>query len=273
MPELINYPPLLAGTARDQILQLRSYLATTAEALNRNLQDIGGNDLTDRERASVQGILRTGGGLDSVASLRDMVVQLAEYVKKSVEQIKQSPIAGEVESGRFGQYVMTTSIGVPADLDGHNRTEQLISILQKLKQDDLTVRNWFYAGTLREGVTGAAIGKDVVTFAQDGTETFTPGNAAIEILTDGTINIPGTVEDRTTTETDFDNITAAGTYWVDVDGMTHGPTGLSSGDCLLDVHTTTGIIRQRLEAAAAVYIRRKTGDTWGGWIAYAGTAQ
>lgn len=268
MPEHINPPPILTGDNKTQIAQLRAYLFTVSEAMNRNMQNIGGNELSDRERAAVQGVIQQGGGLDDVASLRDMVVRLAEYVKKAVGAISVNPLENEVSSGRFGRYVQTTTVTVPADLDNHNKALQIATILTALKETDLKIRNRIYSGELRTGVTGVAVGPDIVSFAEDGEETFTPGNAVMEILDDGTVSI----KDRTTTATSFNNITDPGRYWVSMSGMTNGPSGLTTGDCMLEIITTTGIIRQRLEDAGAVYIRRKTSGTWGSWYKYTGTA-
>lgn len=310
MHEHINTPPTLVGDEKNQLQQLWSYLYGMSEAINRNLQAIGGNDLTDRERAAVQGIIQTGGGLEDVQSLRDMVVRLAEYVKKAVNEIKSNPLDSEMENGRLTRYVQIAEMEVPADLSGNNKKDPLITILRKLKGDDLGLRNGIFVGELRTGVTGAAIGPDVVTYAADGTESLHTENAVLEITGGGirflengdelmkissvvsgstqTVKIEpgadaeelkvyaeliGAVQNAETTETDFDDITEAGSYWVDVSGMTNGPTGLSTGDCLLEVNAGAAVIRQKLEAEAAIYIRRCVSNTWGGWVEYTGTAQ
>ena len=310
MHEHINTPPTLVGDEKNQLQQLWSYLYGMSEAINRNLQAIGGNDLTDRERAAVQGIIQTGGGLEDVQSLRDMVVRLAEYVKKTVNEIKSNPLDSEMENGRLTRYVQIAEMEVPADLSGNNKKDPLITILRKLKGDDLGLRNGIFVGELRTGVTGAAIGPDVVTYAADGTESLHTENAVLEITGGGirflengdelmkissvvsgstqTVKIEpgadaeelkvyaeliGAVQNAETTETDFDDITEAGSYWVDVSGMTNGPTGLSTGDCLLEVNAGAAVIRQKLEAEAAIYIRRCVSNTWGGWVEYTGTAQ
>ena len=310
MHEHINTPPTLVGDEKNQLQQLWSYLYGMSEAINQNLQAIGGNDLTDRERAAVQGIIQTGGGLEDVQSLRDMVVRLAEYVKKTVNEIKSNPLESEMDNGRLTRYVQIAEMEVPADLSGNNKKDPLITILRKLKGDDLGLRNGIFVGELRTGVTGAAIGPNVVTYAADGTESLRTENAVLEITGGGirflengdelmkissvvsgstqTVKIEpgadaeelkvyaeliGAVQNAETTETDFDDITEAGSYWVDVSGMTNGPTGLSTGDCLLEVNAGAAVIRQKLEAEAAIYIRRCVSNTWGGWVEYTGTAQ
>lgn len=273
MPEMINPPPLLTGEERQQLQQLRSYLYETSEAINRNLQMIGGNELSDRERAAVQGVIQTGSGLDDVASLRDMVVRLAENVKQAVGRIQTYGLQDEVASGRFGRFVQATTISLPADLDGHSGAEQLAAAMARAKEENLRARSCIYIGTLREGVSGIAIGKDVVTFAEDGTETFVPGNTMIEITEGGDVNIYGALRGGTTgtEETNLNAVTEDGKYWIDIAGMSNRPSGVNSGTFLMEVSNTTGIIHQRLEGTGAVYIRRNTG-TWGSWYKYTGTA-
>lgn len=273
MHEPINYPPILMGDERTQIQQLRSYLINVCESVNRNLEGIGGNDLTDRERAAVQGVIQTGGGLDDFGSLRDMVVRLAEYVKKIQDQAQGSSITREIESGRFGLFVRTTTVSLPADMDGHEKTEQIAAALNRMKADGLTLKSCVYAGELREGVTGIAIGQDVVTYAEDGTETFNPGNALIEITDGGDVNILGALRGgyAETQETNLNSITEDGKYWINISGMSNRPSGVDSGDFLLEVFSTSGNIIQRLIRAGSFFVRRNTG-TWSAWFKYTGTS-
>lgn len=94
MAERVDVPPTLMGDNETKIRQLWSYLFNVSETLNRALQNIGGNDLTDRERAAVQGIL--GNSAADAASLRDLLVQTAESMKKEINSLRsylQSTIA------------------------------------------------------------------------------------------------------------------------------------------------------------------------------------
>lgn len=182
MPEHIDVPPMLMGDNDTKIAQLRSYLFNLTEVLNRNLQSIGGNELTDRERAAVQGIIQQGGGLDDVNSLRDIVVRLAETVKK--------------EQQTYQDFVNT------------------------------------------------AVSRAIINATAD----------------------------RSTTETDMDNLTSAGNYWIDMEDMENGPAELTTGTVRLEIVTTDGIIYQRIWRQARIYLRIQEEDTWGSWYRFSGTA-
>ena len=77
MHELIEIPPRLSGDAKNQLQQIYQYLFSLSEAMNRNMQSVGGNDLTDQEQETMHGILGTSGEHET---LKDMVVKLAAYV-------------------------------------------------------------------------------------------------------------------------------------------------------------------------------------------------
>lgn len=88
MAERIDVPPTLMGDNETKLRQIWRYLFNTSETLNRALQNIGGIELTDRERAAVQGIMQEDSGLDDVSSLKELMVQTAEYVKKEINSLQ-----------------------------------------------------------------------------------------------------------------------------------------------------------------------------------------
>ena len=314
MYERIEVPPALSGDAMNMLQQIWSYLFTVSEILNRNMQAVGGNELTDRERGAMNGILTTqANGQAEMQSLKDMVVSLAEYVKKIDTRAGISGITEEVESGRFGRYVQATEMTIESDTAGNTATDVLSNIIRFLKVGYINRRNYIYTGKLRTvsntDIYGIAIGKDVVTFAQDGTETFNAENVVMEI-TDGKItlydggdemlkiriteqnsrtilkiqagddadqlivygDVSGQILNATTTETNFNNITEPGTYWISMSETINGPGGLTSGECQLEVSAGSSVIRQRLSAEDAIYTRNKSSGTWGSWYKYTGTA-
>lgn len=345
MPERIEVPPTLTGDTQNRITQIWRYLYSISEILNRNMQSIGGNELTDRERASMNRILQStsGTGQAETESLKDLVVRTADYVQKALGNIEEGSLRDEVTSGRFGRYVSETKISVPMDPQGNTLAQQLSAILQGLKRDDIRMRGSIYTGVLRTeddtDIYGTAIGRNVVTFAQDGTETYHPENAVMEIIGgeiravnqatltgnltgnvtgdvtgnltgdvtgnvtgdvtgnvtgdltgnvngdvtgnvtgdltgnvtgDVTGNLTGIVLPAETTETDFDDITGQGQYWIDMDSMTGGPADLITGIVLLEVLVTTGIVYQRISAEGAIYSRQYTAASWGSWVKYTG---
>lgn len=314
MYKAIETPPFLTGGADEKAVQLRDYLFKLVEDLNRNLESIGGSDLTDRERAAMQGVVQTNAGnLNSIQSLRDMLVQTVEYFKQQLNQIEKVPLLAEVNNGHFATYVKAVQIGTASDLGGHQVTQSIVGILQALKLDDLKMRNYVYAGKLRTvggtDIFGVAIGKNVTTYAEDGTETFNPGNVVLEIvdekirIMDGGDEIliistttgggdthvdikpgldadyakfkgvfDGTFPSQTTAESSFDDIEDPASYWINVASVSDGPSDLSSGTYLLEVLVTSGTIHQRISTGTVIYTREKRSGTWAGWYKFEGTA-
>lgn len=268
MPERVEVPSAPRGELREQLTQLYRYLLNLSEVLNRNFQSIGGNDLTDNERAVMQGILKDPDGEEnSYATLKRYIVETADYVQKTLKDYKESSLTDEVNSGKFGRYVMETKIQVKADPAGHNIEQKLIELLQKLKNDDISLRNYIYAGTIRTGVNGVAIGQNVVTFAQDGTEMFHPENAKAEITAEG---IKGKVLNAVTTATDMNNVTEPGRYWLTMADMTHGPSDLSAKHEVQVTGDGTRI-NQRVYGSLSIYFRHYDGSSWGSWRKIEGT--
>lgn len=180
MAERIDVPPTLMGDYETKLRQLWSYLFNTSETLNRALQNIGGNELTDRERAAVQGIMQAGGGLDDVTSLKELLVQTAEYVKKEINSLQ----------------------------------------------------NYVNSAILRA------------------------------------------ISDKTTSVTDFDNLTDDGIYWLNMENMENGPAGLVTGVFRTEIETTTGIVVQRIWTMNRIYLRMYRADEeepWGSWYRFSGT--
>ena len=60
MAERIDVPPTLQGNEQAQLQQVWSYLFRLSNAINNNLEGIGGNELTDSERKMVAEIVRQG---------------------------------------------------------------------------------------------------------------------------------------------------------------------------------------------------------------------
>ena len=142
MPERIEVPPTMIGSTEEKLNQIWRYLYNTSEVQNRNFQSIGGNELTDKERTTMKGIMQeTGEGQSAYSTLKQMVLDTAEYVKKEMKNVRDFSLTDEVTSGRFDRYVQQVNAMVPSDPAGHLITQQLITILQKLKQDDISLRN------------------------------------------------------------------------------------------------------------------------------------
>ena len=71
---------------------------------------------------------------------------------------------------------------------------------------------------------------------------------------------------QTTTETNMNNITSPGTYWLNMDNRTNTP--IATGTQLTQVFAGSGIIRQIVWTNANIYSRRKYNGEWNEWSAF-----
>ena len=192
MAERIEIPPTLQGDEKEQLQQIWRYLYQLSEAINNNLEGIGGNELSDKEIMTMKKIVGAGEaatGMSDVETLKSLIVKTAEFVQTSLQEYKTSMIWESLESGKFGQYVRGTKINVAVTPDGVIRDFTLEEIIQGMKENAIDTKNYIKTGVLREEnnlpVYGVAIGKDIVTFANDGTETYHDENKVAEMTAEG----------------------------------------------------------------------------------------
>lgn len=191
MHEHIELPPTLQGDEKNQLQQVWSYLYQLSEAINNNLDAIGGNDLTDSERMIMQKIT-TSGGDELVPSeyetLKSLIIKTADFVQTNLQEYRMKLLGETVASGQFGRYVRQTGLDVEVNPEGITQNYSFQEIVQGLKHYEINAKNYIKTGLLRTvssiPVYGVAIGKDVVTFSQDGTETYNDGNKVAELTAD-----------------------------------------------------------------------------------------
>lgn len=191
MAERIDVPPTLQGDEKAQLQQVWSYLYQLSEAINNNLDGIGGNELTDSERQTMQMILSAGDKapeLSEMETLKSLIIKTADFVQTSLQEYRMSLLGETVASGKFGRYVRSTGLDVAVTPEGITQNYSFQEIIQGLKVYEINAKNYIKTGLLRTvssiPVYGVAIGKDVVTFSEDGTETYNDGNKVAELTAD-----------------------------------------------------------------------------------------
>jgi hypothetical protein len=187
MAERIELPQQPAGEPEQQLEKLYHYLYQTAEAINRNLDEIGGGALNDSEIKIMRNILEEGKDEDPVRmsmneaeTLKSLIIKTASWVQNRLEQYKMV-LSGEYgASGAFGNYVRKTKLSVDITPTGIQQSYRLEDIIKGLKTYEINAKNYIKSGLLyMDGVLpvyGVAVGKDIVTFSEDGTETYNDGN-------------------------------------------------------------------------------------------------
>jgi hypothetical protein len=72
---------------------------------------------------------------------------------------------------------------------------------------------------------------------------------------------------------DFNNMTSNGRWWVSMSSMSHGPAGYTVGNAIVDViKISDTIITQIIYGTDAIYLRRLANMAWGSWYKFTGEA-
>ena len=191
MAERIEMPQLPQGTGEEQMQALYSYLYRMAEALNSNLAEIGGATLTDGEAAAMRQVLEPAGedgkadNRQEAETLKSMIIKTAEFIRTAIDQYNMKLVGSMTAEGKLGKYVRNTRLDVDVTPTGIQQNYTFQEIIQGLKTYEINAKNYIKTGLLRTvssiPVYGVAIGKDVVTFSEDGTETYNDGNKVAEL--------------------------------------------------------------------------------------------
>ena len=201
MAERIELPPVLKGTAEEQAQQLRSYLYRIATVLNVNLDTAGSEavTLTDEERILINNIARAGGETDDTyypgghnyaeaETLKSLIIKTAKFVKTVQDTYNLILFGEESAQSDFGTWNRKKGLRVDVTPDGIKQTFSYAEIISGLKDYEINSKNYIKSGLLRteQGlpVYGVAVGKDVTTFSEDGTETYNDGNKCVELTAD-----------------------------------------------------------------------------------------
>ena len=191
MGRRIELPKLPAGQTQEQLQALYSYLYQMAEALNNNLAEIGNGGFTDKEMTVVReitGQTETADGMAEAETLKSLIIKTAQLIKSEIDAYNLKLIGTYEAEGKLGRYVRKTRLDVDVTPTGITQKYTFQDIIQGLKTYEVNAKNYIKTGLLRTvssvPVYGVAIGKDVVTFSNDGTETYNDGNKVAELTAD-----------------------------------------------------------------------------------------
>ena len=195
MAERIELPQKGGGTAEEQLEAMYRYLYQMAVAINNNLAEIGGPALTDDEAKIMQRILQgteedqQTGGPREAETLKSMIIKTASFIKTAIDEYNLRLIGSVEAEGKLGRYVRKTGLNVDVNPEGIEQRFTFEEVVQGLKTYEINAKNYIKTGLLRTvgglPVYGVAVGKDIVTFSEDGTETYHDGNKVAEYLADG----------------------------------------------------------------------------------------
>lgn len=197
----VETPGIPSGNEKQQLEQMFRYLSRLADDLNVNLDAIGGNELNDEERMVMQQILAKAAedaGIpeeDAAAragqemeSLKSLIIKTASFVQTRLDEMRTNLIGETVAEGKFGKYVRRTGLDMVVTPEGVTQNYTLQDIVTGLSSYEVNAKNYIKTGLLRTvssiPVYGVAVGKDVVTFTQDGQEIYNDGNKVAELTAD-----------------------------------------------------------------------------------------
>ena len=200
MAERIELPSQPAGKPEEQMQTMYNYLYRLAETLNLNLAEIGPAALTDEEQelmnqlATSQQTSQTaqaapaGYDYQGQETLKSLIIKTATFVKTQLDAYRMV-LYGETEgASQFGSYRQKKGLRVDVNPDGVKQTYSFAEIVKGLKTYEINAKNYIKTGYLRTEnslpVYGVAIGKDIVTFSENGTETYNDGNKVAELTAD-----------------------------------------------------------------------------------------
>ena len=196
MPERIELPQKPSGDELQQLQQMYSYLYQMAETMNSNLAQIGGNELTDAEMAIMRDVISEPAagtdGMQQIAAeaetLKSMIIKTAEFVRTEINEYNIRLMGSVTAEGQLGKYVRKTNLDVDINPEGIRQNFTFAEIIRGLRTYEINSKNYIYSGLLRTvnqvPVYGVAVGKDIVTFTQDGEEVYTDSNKVAEFTAD-----------------------------------------------------------------------------------------
>ena len=202
MAERIDLPMTPAGTEQEQLQQIFSYLYRTAQILNANMENAGSENvaLTDSERmlfnqftaannAAADQVYTPAFNYAEAETLKSLIIKTAQFVKNEVDNYRLTLFGEESADSSFGNWKRKKGLRVDVTPDGVKQTYSYAEIIKGLKTYEINAKNYIKTGYLHDDannlpVYGVAIGEDVVTFAEDGTETYNDGNKVAELTAD-----------------------------------------------------------------------------------------
>lgn len=195
MADRIEFPAQPAGKAEEQLQQMYSYLYRLATTLNINLANAGSEAvaLTDQEQQLMNKLnTQTESGVitafQEAETLKSLIIKTATFVKTQIDEYKMV-LFGETEmDSQFGNLRQKKGLRVDITPDGIKQSFSFAEIIKGLKTYEINSKNYIKTGYLRTEnalpIYGVQVGRDIVTFAEDGQEIYNDGNKVAEFTAD-----------------------------------------------------------------------------------------
>ena len=200
MAERIEFPAQPTGKAEEQLQQMYSYLYRLATTLNVNMNNAGSETvaLTDQEQqlinrmSTAQSSSEPAGitSMKEAETLKSLIIKTATFVKNQIDEYKMV-LFGETEmDSQFGNLRQKKGVRVDITPDGIKQSFSFAEVIKGLKTYEINAKNYIKTGFLRTDpdtslpIYGVQVGKDIVSFQEDGTEIYNDQNKVAEFTAD-----------------------------------------------------------------------------------------
>ncbi len=160
---MIEYPPILSGTALEQIAALRDYLVRRARDADAVPAPVGAA-ISRPQTAAASSAASTDRSPQSAAALRSLVVKTADTVQRQVELLAQSLHEDYLARSDFGEYqeqidlaIQATARQIVESFDYSARLAAADAQLGELSGAMTALRGEIRRGLIRDPETGEQV--------------------------------------------------------------------------------------------------------------------
>ncbi len=153
---MIANPPMLTGSAEQQVVQMRTYLYQLAEALNVALAEV--DKRTDTSITQVRQAVSTtqSENTSSYANLRDLIIKTADIIYSVEDKLKHTMNSDFVAISAFGSYYENIKSDVEETARGVVTNYNYDAKIEDLQGDYGDLLGWtaHVEGYIRQGIIG-----------------------------------------------------------------------------------------------------------------------
>ncbi len=121
MSLFLNSPPVVSGNVSEQIMQLRSYVYQTVEALNVGFQDMSAEGILKEVSNAVSSNAdkEENTAVKSIQNnIRSLIVKTADYAVKNSEELTKTLKSNYVAISDFGKYTEQLQNDITINAEG-----------------------------------------------------------------------------------------------------------------------------------------------------------
>ena len=169
-------PPALAGTEKEQLLQLQRYLNAMSEKLNQSLMQISLEQMEPETKQAITGA--TEKAENTVNGLKSMIVKTASIIRHEMDVISATLNDNyQALSDQFGAYERNLQSEITATAEGilkaYQYAERVSGLEDEAGNTDVFIRRinqYIFSGLIDEvnGKYGIAIGENVTSYDAQG---------------------------------------------------------------------------------------------------------